>query len=314
MWLCLPRLWETACRKKGQRMMHHFAHKASESCEYGYESSLHLVAKEIISQSKTFLLPAVYVSFPNSQKRSELICEAKEIAIDRVELEQRYNDVIPDIVIYVGDKQLFVEIYVTHNIDDEKLAKLKVADISTIEIDLSKKEETVTRKELTELILGDSHEKAWKYNSLSQKYLQRFYQVSDKYDIIDRGLTLHIDGCPIRSRSWRGKAYANFYDDCLACKYCIAIKRNESILCSGRQRIASVNDFSIPEMQRIKDSNDEIEMEKNISFANGICPNCGGKLVERYSRFGGFWGCSNYPHCRFTASADPKTGEIIMKS
>lgn len=29
---------------------------------------------------------------------------------------------------------------------------------------------------------------------------------------------------------------------------------------------------------------------------------CGGKLIERQGRYGLFWGCSNYPHCRFTAS------------
>ena len=53
---------------------------------------------------------------------------------------------------------------------------------------------------------------------------------------------------------------------------------------------------------------------KENAFIEGICPNCGGKLVERQSRFGTFWGCSNYPHCRFTASPDPQTGEIKMKA
>lgn len=45
-----------------------------------------------------------------------------------------------------------------------------------------------------------------------------------------------------------------------------------------------------------------------------ICPNCGGKLVERVGPFGTFWGCSNYPHCRFKASPDPHTGEITFSS
>lgn len=33
---------------------------------------------------------------------------------------------------------------------------------------------------------------------------------------------------------------------------------------------------------------------------NGICPKCGGNLVERKGKYGGFLGCSNYPECRFT--------------
>lgn len=32
----------------------------------------------------------------------------------------------------------------------------------------------------------------------------------------------------------------------------------------------------------------------------GICPRCGGKLVERNGKYGTFLGCSNYPKCRYT--------------
>lgn len=31
-----------------------------------------------------------------------------------------------------------------------------------------------------------------------------------------------------------------------------------------------------------------------------ICPKCGGELKKRNGKFGEFWGCSNYPSCRFT--------------
>lgn len=31
----------------------------------------------------------------------------------------------------------------------------------------------------------------------------------------------------------------------------------------------------------------------------GICPRCGGELVERQGKYGKFMGCSNYPHCKF---------------
>jgi len=30
------------------------------------------------------------------------------------------------------------------------------------------------------------------------------------------------------------------------------------------------------------------------------CPQCGGNLIERKGKFGKFYGCSNYPKCRFT--------------
>ena len=40
--------------------------------------------------------------------------------------------------------------------------------------------------------------------------------------------------------------------------------------------------------------------EMNNKVAAGICPLCGGKLVERSGKFGSFYGCSNYPKCKFT--------------
>ena len=38
----------------------------------------------------------------------------------------------------------------------------------------------------------------------------------------------------------------------------------------------------------------------DTKIASGICPQCGGTLVLRHGRYGNFYGCSNYPRCRFT--------------
>ena len=34
----------------------------------------------------------------------------------------------------------------------------------------------------------------------------------------------------------------------------------------------------------------------------GKCPNCDGKLVKRNGKRGKFYGCSNFPRCRFTCN------------
>ncbi len=31
-----------------------------------------------------------------------------------------------------------------------------------------------------------------------------------------------------------------------------------------------------------------------------VCPRCGGELVKRKGKFGEFFGCGNFPACRFT--------------
>jgi hypothetical protein len=42
---------------------------------------------------------------------------------------------------------------------------------------------------------------------------------------------------------------------------------------------------------------------KNQAIAKGICPQCGGQLILRDGRYGSFYGCNNYPKCRFTLKA-----------
>lgn len=48
----------------------------------------------------------------------------------------------------------------------------------------------------------------------------------------------------------------------------------------------------------------ETEMlHKRPKYNPAICPECGGKLMERRGRYGAFWGCYNYPRCRYTRKA-----------
>ena len=44
----------------------------------------------------------------------------------------------------------------------------------------------------------------------------------------------------------------------------------------------------------------EAKNELNRKLASGICPKCGGTLVPRSGRYGNFYGCSNYPKCKYT--------------
>lgn len=39
---------------------------------------------------------------------------------------------------------------------------------------------------------------------------------------------------------------------------------------------------------------------RDKAIASGKCPRCGGCLVHRKGKYGGFYGCSNYPKCNYT--------------
>ena len=52
---------------------------------------------------------------------------------------------------------------------------------------------------------------------------------------------------------------------------------------------------------RINRNNYEIRSQEAVE--DGRCPKCGGHLVLRNGTHGAFYGCSNYPHCKYTHQA-----------
>ena len=70
--------------KKGNVMGHHFAHASQTSCEYAYETSLHLLAKEIFKDFGYFMAPKIIL------KGYSPICieDEKRILIKNVEEEK----------------------------------------------------------------------------------------------------------------------------------------------------------------------------------------------------------------------------------
>lgn len=307
-----PACGEPLVAKKGAKNLHHFAH-TNNTCEYGYETSLHLAAKEILSEAKKIFVPEVFLEFPNSHKTKVSLVPAKEISIDDVKLEQRYGDIIPDIVVFSGGKEFFVEVFVTHRIDDAKLEKLRKADISTLEIDLSKLSKTITKQELSQILLSDNNLKTWKYNAFASPHIQHFYKAADKLKIIPRDDVQIVD-CPLKLRLYKEKFYAEL-SDCKTCEYCLYENSvEEFILCSGRLRISSWDDFRKPLEERIRNSEPIIKRrmpKKQVIIPT--CPDCGSRLLKRKSQKGWFLGCSNYPDCKVMIIVDPDRGFVRKK-
>lgn len=56
---------------------------------------------------------------------------------------------------------------------------------------------------------------------------------------------------------------------------------------------------TVSNRQHIKNLRKTAKEVKAI-IKQGICPKCGGQLVKRRGKYGSFYGCSNYPKCKFT--------------
>ena len=230
--------------KKGKKVVHHFAHYGAKPCQYGYETALHLAAKEILSRSKRFILPPSYVTFPFSSKEKLHMAGPTEIPIDSVDTDSRFGSIVPDIIIHSRNKILFVEIRVTHAINSEKRKKIIDAGISTIEIDLHDIDDTLSEEDLSDILILDSPRKTWTYNARAARTSEAFLQGSERKKIIERGLALHVDFCPIQSKIWKGKPYANYMDDCSYCKYHIRTDlETKHIWCSGRNDVSTLDDL-----------------------------------------------------------------------
>lgn len=204
---------DTLIAKKGSKNIHHFAHRSAVDCEYGNESALHKAAKEILAKSKKMIIPPVSW---NTRFSKDIILnmdgnlsEATEVTIDNVELEYNLGDIVPDVVVYSGEKRFFVEIFVTHEVDKEKLNKIKKMGVSVLQIDLSNYESPPTKEALEYILLREVEQKEWLYNSYTERMRNKILSVCNKFRTSYVKSLSDIKCCPLQKRrfSWRGNCF-----------------------------------------------------------------------------------------------------------
>jgi ssDNA-binding Zn-finger/Zn-ribbon topoisomerase 1 len=313
-----PSCGEQLIAKKGKKKAHHFAHYKLEYCEHGYQTSLHMAAKEILLKAKKLSVPSVELTF-ETYKKPEIISEQMEIQIDNVKLEKRMGDVIPDVIITSGGRELFLEIYVTHKVDEKKKTRLRKSGKSTIEIDLSKLDRDITEDELTEYIIHGLEYKTWVYNRLWDKWKERYGRAAEKIETIKYygESSCDIEVCPLGIKQEKNRYTKTL--DCLYCPYCFRMqdsldKRSSSydyVECLARSGIEHIDDFKKTPDERAKSYSQLVEkfnIEKEARYRGyakaGKCPRCGAELTFRDGKHVRFIGCTGYPHCKFTYSKD----------
>jgi len=230
-----PACQEPLVAKKGPKTQHHFAHASGSECAVALETALHIAAKSIFEEHKHITLPPVALVLKGG-RRDIPIADMKRYAIDRVALEQRMGNIVPDVVATVGGKPLIVEIRVTHAVDDSKLERIKALGVSAIEVDLSAAPRSFEREALTTFLVDGIANKRWLFNAVVERKRAELFATGTRKQTLHRGLALHVDDCPIPARVWKGKAYANVIDDCLCCEHAIDVGDNmDSILCDGHR-------------------------------------------------------------------------------
>lgn len=224
--------------KKGAVVRHHFAHHAGDTCKYAVETALHLAAKDILLSAKEMVLPKVQVEFNPYGKDPILLAPEASYKITDVRLEKSVGKIVPDVIIESLGRKILIEIFVTHKTGSEKIKHIQSLGLSAVEIDLSETPRDLSIRDLELLILSGGAHKRWLHNAASEKRKAVELAKAERMPITRRGpadLIRHVDDCPIAARVWRGKPYANLFQDCLYCPHCLDI--NELFIrCNGTRR------------------------------------------------------------------------------
>lgn len=190
----------------------HFAHWNVKECAFAFETTIHKVAKSIINEKKQILLPAVYNENLEILTKNQLISLDEVISEDEkitsIGLNKDGSLIRPDLIGIKNNRQIVIEIAVTHKTDDDKVNKLIKHKISAIEINLECLSRIVTIDEIEEAIF-DPDNIAWLYNDKTEQLQNKKLR-----DFVQHGLVLiPIDRENYEEGQWT-KPSSNFFIKC----------------------------------------------------------------------------------------------------
>jgi hypothetical protein len=123
---------------QGPKRPWHFQHKPAPgqpaSCAGYPETMLHRLAKQTIADAGELWLPALVA---RHQHYREEIQPARRVAISDARLEPHLGQIKPDLIATSANRELIIEVAVTHKAEPAKLAWLASNERPAIELDLS---------------------------------------------------------------------------------------------------------------------------------------------------------------------------------
>ena len=131
---------------------HHFAHAKGHECEGAYESMLHILAKEILQESGSIMLP--YNEGPYVLSGS--------VQIHDVEIEkwdEQYG-IRPDAeAIMENGERLLIEFYVSHKVDGRKRKIIVDNHLKCLEIDINY--QSLDKAGLKDFLINSTEDREW---------------------------------------------------------------------------------------------------------------------------------------------------------
>jgi len=162
--------------QSSRRKRPHFAHLNVAGCQTGYETGVHLRAKQVIQKCGEVLLPdwsGDLLELPNPpwardedghiHKGRMVDFPARHVVLREVELERSLGSLRPDVLAHDNDGELLIEIRVTHAVDDDKADQVRAQARRMVEIDLSQLDRATPHdpEAFEQAVLFDSTNRIW---------------------------------------------------------------------------------------------------------------------------------------------------------
>lgn len=197
-----------------KRSRPYFQHRSKQECFGGVQTSLHLFGKDIIHVGDKIWLPPMNTILGKT--------EWTEVVVEEIYLEKPEGGIIPDITIVTEGKKIYIEIYVTHRVDDFKKFMLLKNGVSTLEIDLSDFKEKIDEGLVREVIFSKNTYKHWVFNQAEyvlNKQVLKYSADVENYNKVSAINTLgDLIDCNIYKKINRqGKGIAEIDKDCVNC-------------------------------------------------------------------------------------------------
>ena len=151
-------------------------------------------------------------------------------------------------------------------------------------------------------IYGDDSRKEWtqvlQYGKVKNKFYSPVKQnMTHIYELSKRLNKKHIYNCVV---------FVNNNTTFIKSEYTFSLSRIKSYILSQKDVYsdAEVIDY-VNQIEALREDISNKDHVKNINnmkinIAKNICPRCGSELVLRDGKNGKFYGCSNFPKCKFT--------------
>lgn len=139
-------------KNAGQIREHHFAHAHGLECEGAYESSLHLLAKEVLQETGWIMLPQ-----SNSGAFPSGFVRIHNVEVEKWDEHYGFRSDVEGIM--DNGERLFIEFLVSHKVDGKKRQTIVDNHLKCIEVDINY--QTLDRIQLKEFLTNTADDREW---------------------------------------------------------------------------------------------------------------------------------------------------------